>query len=292
MTDPKTARQTIIDILCNHGWDAMQYPNAVDELEQAILSYASDKDKRITQLEAEVERLKKDVNTLNDLLRDKGFGQGEIDNMADVHELEAVVTSLKSSLAEKNNFIRIQDEQKVWFHTQLASLKQENERLKKAEKSLDDQLAIQLAEPSIKTDGYMAGLVNGMLLAKANFGGDYTPISYKDAKTAQLQLENGVKDEAIRALWNDSLATYGAECEHGFNPYESCQNQDCEQRVLSVLVNKALLSPSTKSSLMEKVRGLIVAAQPFVRDIDKVVQVSRAERRLESALTEVKKAGL
>lgn len=73
-------------------------------------------------------------------------------------------------------------------------------RLKKAEKSLDDQLTIQSAEPSVKTDGYMAGLLNGMLLAKANFGGEYNPVSYKDARADAVR---GLV-EALKAVEDDA----------------------------------------------------------------------------------------
>ena len=58
-------------------------------------------------------------------------------------------------------------------------LVEEVNRLTKAEKDLDAQIAIQANEPSTKTDGYMAGLLNEMLLAKANFGHEYNPVSYK-----------------------------------------------------------------------------------------------------------------
>ena len=46
----------------------------------------------------------------------------------------------------------------------------------------------------------MAGLLNGMLLAKANFGHDYNPISYKDEKLAQLQARVEAYERVLREV--------------------------------------------------------------------------------------------
>lgn len=47
---------------------------------------------------------------------------------------------------------------------------------------LDSIVKIQKEEPSIKTEAYMAGLYNGLLLAQVTLsGGDnYNPISYRE----------------------------------------------------------------------------------------------------------------
>jgi len=57
------------------------------------------------------------------------------------------------------------------------------------EKHLDDLINIQVNEPTSKTDGYMAGLANGLLLAKSLFGHEYNPISFKDEKKQELKAD-------------------------------------------------------------------------------------------------------
>ena len=91
------------------------------------------------------------------------------------------------------------------FATALSTLRQEKDgeiaRFKKAESDLDSQLAIQLKEPSVNTDAYMAGLLNGMLLAKANFDGQkgtYAPVSYVDAEKASLRSQLASKDVEVK----------------------------------------------------------------------------------------------
>lgn len=97
--------------------------------------------------------------------------------------------------------------------------------LQAAEKRLDDQLAIQMNEPSVKTDGYMAGLLNGMLLAKANFGHDYNPVSYKDSKLAELT-------EAVEAA---------RDCLELFKKHNNARNVD-----FAIARLEAALQPTTK----------------------------------------------
>ena len=61
--------------------------------ENLTLKVKADQDVRLASLQAELERVRGDVNTLNQLLRDKGLGQGEIDGMAaDLEELTALRT--------------------------------------------------------------------------------------------------------------------------------------------------------------------------------------------------------
>ena len=80
---------------------------------------------------------------------------------------------------------------------EIASLKAEVEKYKKAESDLDAQISIQAGDPFTKEDGYMAGLLNGMLLARANIRGKYAPISYKDKKQASLKAHLSVAVEAL-----------------------------------------------------------------------------------------------
>ena len=94
--------------------------------------------------------------------------------------------------ADRSAFAKeTQEYRDQWLQDQKdrAALQAEVERLKKAETDLDAQLAIQLNEPTTKTDSYMAGLLNGMLLAKANFGHPYNPIKSKDSERAALSAE-------------------------------------------------------------------------------------------------------
>lgn len=69
-----------------------------------------------------------------------------------------------------------------------AQLREEAAKLRKAFADLDAQISIQAGDQFTEKDGYMAGLLNGMLLAKANLSGEYKPISYKDEKSASQSL--------------------------------------------------------------------------------------------------------
>lgn len=129
----------------------------------------------------------------------------------ELESLRAEVAVLKSAnvLSHANDYLRNEN----------SRLKAEVERLKKAETDLDAQLAVQANEPTTKTDGYMAGLLNGMLLAKANFGHEYHPISYNDAQLSRLRsaLERMIE---VRG----DFVHHHLPCSHpvGFTPCELC----------------------------------------------------------------------
>lgn len=90
MTDSKTARELAITTI--KKWYGADDHEMTDAVEQAILSYASDKDKQIAQLEAEVERVRSSHMSVESelvcLKSELDFEKQEL-------------TSLKSSLAEK-----------------------------------------------------------------------------------------------------------------------------------------------------------------------------------------------
>ncbi len=261
MTDSKTAM--------DYSMEAYRYitENGASEVVilRALESYASDKDKRIAQLEAEVIGLKTWSETLKDSIRLKdGLWEQRLGEL----------TSIKSSLAEKESEVyKLQHrlcgcyelasidrpcDGLVHKEDELNSLKEENVDLKQ---QIEVWRHHHEEHTNLEVDLAQAQLAS--LKEQAHIDKDF--ILQYQREVAKLQLENGVMRSALERI----------------NEY--CNDPSCGS------VSKHALSTSTKSSLMEKVRGLIEAAEPFVRDIDKVVQVSRAERRLESALTEVKK---
>lgn len=87
--------------------------------------------------------------------------------------------------------------------TERARREEAEARLKKAdgiEKAIDDLLSIQVNDPFTKEDSYMAGLANGLLLAKSLFGGKYNPISFSDKKFHELKASLASKDAEIATL--------------------------------------------------------------------------------------------
>jgi hypothetical protein len=150
-----------------------------------------------------------------------------------------------------------------WRDRELASLKQENERLKLG--------------PALKYE---------------RFGGSahLTEITALKAKVVSLQLENGVMSSGltdIRGIHHNC-----GQCNCALTSGES----QCETYQVA---DKALLSTSTKSSLMEKVHSLLNALKPFEQRIDGwrkhlkkgsiTEPISKEWLAVESALTEVKK---
>ena len=85
--------------------------------------------------------------------------------------------------------------------TLLSKLTAERDGLKKVDTALDDLIKVQ--EASV-TDPYMAGLLNGMLLAKSLFGGEYNPVKCPpDPRLTASQ-------ERVRELQHDIQAYRGA----------------------------------------------------------------------------------
>lgn len=106
----------------------------------------------------------------------------------------------------------------------------------------------------------------------------------------RLRLESEVKDEALKSVV-DYYKVQGTG-----KIFCLGYGKDAEKENL---VHKALLSQSTKSSLMEKVRGLLNALEPFEQRLDgwrkhikegSITQpIPKEWLAVESALTEVKK---
>ena len=350
MTDSKTARERaeeivdeIVDEYYGAGLLERDFIGLRQDIEKAILSYASDKDKRIAQLEAEVEQVSRyryiasnELERIKELIGGASLheetGVSLYDDVKDLMaeneklrcacnsssyaylDLKKELTSLKSSLAEKAGDVKYYHDLHKTAHNQidileaqLASLKQENERLKSGWTQQEFIADLQHRREELKSQVVSKdALIQEWQLAcgKTNriiqqVHECLTKTEAEKSKTifeliaehkaenkrmwselARLQLENGVMREALR----------GAE-PHVMWKARMCENveYDLEQAGkarASLKQIEAALSPSTKSSLMEKVRGLMSA-------VDKFIDAENAHTgdwdNMVSALTEVKK---
>ncbi len=272
MTDSKTARELASEFVLEVGVLDVRIPlsrqSAVEKMvEKIVLAYASDKDNRIEQLEAE-------KNHAEDKWSDAVIRESKL--IQDGLVLQEWVTSLKSSLAEKeaefdhlrerHNTLhdqRFAEARKVDdLSAQLASLKKENERWQTADSKAVAALQSQLDE--------------------------------NEKELIRLRLESEVKDEALKSVV-DYYKVQGTG-----KIFCLGYGKDAEKENL---VHKALLSQSTKSSLMEKVRNLCDAAESMRISMGMWLdffdghadpELCRSQHRhalklYESALTEVKK---
>lgn len=298
MTDSKTARE-----LAKSVADRIVYWGSKAEsevwIEQAILSYASDKDQRIAQLEAEVERVKNSADPL--MRRKRSDGTSEMHPMSEVVEIQAKeLASLKASLAEKQSTAcrACGGDKGHWegcrgeaaLQIELASLKQENERLKSGWTQQEFIADLQHRREELKSQVVSKdALIQEWQLAcgKTNriiqqVHECLTKTEAEKSKTifeliaehkaenkrmwselARLQLENGVMRQGLEF--------------YAYNPLWQRPGE------MTGHVAKQALSTSTKSSLMEKVRGLIEAAELSYK------YYQHPWPELASALTEVKK---
>ena len=76
-------------------WNTRMYPGCVSASESA-----AELGRRLTDAQAQIEALQREVNTLNQLLRDKGLGQGEIDGMAADVDLQTALDAERDRLRE------------------------------------------------------------------------------------------------------------------------------------------------------------------------------------------------
>lgn len=214
VTDSKTARewakQTELIIECYDGLDGGRASREETRkvLEKAFTDYASDKDKRIKELEAE---------------RDSWFSSK--DGKIKGEHWEVVEDASKTILAKDKRIAQLEAENKQW---QIAD--------SKAVAALQSQL------------------------------------DENEKELIRLRLESEVKDEALKSVV-DYYKVQGTG-----KIFCLGYGKDAEKENL---VHKALLSPSTKSSLMEKVRAFI---QIFDGQTEPLHPISWM-----SALTEVKK---
>ncbi len=152
-------------------------------------------------------------------------------------------------------------------------------------KTAKNQAAGEIAHKFALAHGASLDWINALEQAILSYASD------KDKQIAQLQLENGVKDEALRVCHEAIVITSA----------ESRGNEKTDRELIdrAIAKSEAALSTSTKSSLMEKVHSLLNALKPFEQRIDGwrkhlkkgsiTEPISKEWLAVESALTEVKK---